>query len=348
MSHLISRLSVTPSCIVHYMAYEGSQFAKSKNHNLAPIPIDNKHHGLVSKKANKRLKNAIDWMIHLSVDKGLTTKGKKNGTKFKLNFVTLTLSSPQIHSDGEIKAKLLNQFLIELKQKWNCSRYVWRAESQQNGRIHFHVVTDVFIPWRELRTAWNRIQDKLGYIERYTERSGKIDPNSTDVHRIKEVKNLGSYLSKYCGKNSKGITILQTKSCDSFLKYERVLTFEFTPLPKSPNFFRQIHGRLWSLSAGLSKFKKANVYLTDKMQAELEFLFKIKSKACIEAKHCLLYLFDQKELIKRKCFELARIIPEYVQNVFFPKPIPPKPFVSPFTKITLVKEIEPQFQLDFA
>ena len=136
----------------------------------------------MSYKANKRVRLAIDWMVYLSKKKPLYSAEKKNKYQFKLNFITLTLPSKQKHSDNEIKATLLNQFLIELRHKYKLHNYLWRAESQANGNIHFHVVTDIFVPWRTLRTDWNRIQEKLGYISRYQEKTGKDDPNSTDVH----------------------------------------------------------------------------------------------------------------------------------------------------------------------
>ncbi|GAH86291.1 unnamed protein product, partial [marine sediment metagenome] len=47
--------------------------------------------------------------------------------------------------------------------------YVWRAEKQENGNIHFHFIVDNFIPWNELRNTWNRIQQNLGYISRFSE-----------------------------------------------------------------------------------------------------------------------------------------------------------------------------------
>ena len=75
---------------------------------------------------------------------------------FKMAFITLSLSSTQIHSDNEIKEKCLNQFLIEIRKRYRVKNYIWRAEKQKNGNIHFHVVIDKFIAWSELRDRWNQ------------------------------------------------------------------------------------------------------------------------------------------------------------------------------------------------
>ena len=83
----------------------------------------------------------------------LTTQYQKskvyqNPVQYKLTFITLTLPSKQIHSDNEIKSKCLNQFLIELKKNHSVSRYIWKAEKQENNNIHFHIIADKFIKWQ--------------------------------------------------------------------------------------------------------------------------------------------------------------------------------------------------------
>ena len=40
----------------------------------------------------------------------------------------------------------------------------------------------------------------MGYIDKYEKQFGNRNPNSTDVHSVKHVKRLASYLSKYMAK----------------------------------------------------------------------------------------------------------------------------------------------------
>lgn len=162
----------------------------------------------------------------------VVTSGKQYERKirYKLAMVTLTLSAAQHNTDNEIKAKLLNHFLIELRKKYALKNYIWKAEKQENGNIHFHIIIDVFIHHADIRDIWNRIQDKNGfdYVKQFAEnqrlkyangfflhknsqlteaeqlRNYEIgvaenwsNPNSTDVHSLHKVKNIGAYLSKY-------------------------------------------------------------------------------------------------------------------------------------------------------
>lgn len=115
---------------------------------------------------------------------------------YKLIVVTLTLSSAQLHSDRIIKSKLLQPMLRIMRNKWNVVNYIWKAESQNNGNIHFHITIDKFIPWRDLRSTWNTLQDSLDYVKR----SNIMDPNSTDIHAAYKAKNIAGYIAGYIGK----------------------------------------------------------------------------------------------------------------------------------------------------
>lgn len=182
--------------------------------------------GEISRKAERRISQAIDWLLWLTDEKEFLNRKTKRLVRFKLNFVTLTLASRQIHSDNEIKSKLLNNFLTVARQKWGCVHYVWRAEAQKNGNIHFHIVFDKFIPWNEIRNSWNRIQNILGYVDRFKAKHGNKTPNSTDIHSIYKLRNIAAYLGKYIAKNS-------------------------------PH--RLIGGKLWGLSQSLSRMRSAQV-----------------------------------------------------------------------------------------
>lgn len=269
----------------------------------------------MSTKANRRVRLAIDWMCLMAKNKHVESDRTRAAFTFKLNFITLTLSSKQIHSDNEIKSTLLNQFLIELRQSYSCKYYLWRAESQRNGRIHFHIVTDVFVPWRALRTKWNRIQNKLGYVDRYTSRTGKSDPNSTDVHAIKHIKNLPAYLSKYCAKNAHGYTVVTTLAQETPFKPKSWLTYKHPKLNTVAKFYRQIHGRLWGLSQSLSALKSCRQEISEEINRELEVL-KAKAPEKVKFKQYIgIYLFSVFELVKYGCMHLAARMRSYITEV---------------------------------
>lgn len=250
----------------------------------------NRPDGVISAKAKSRIRNSIDWMLLLSTSKKVFRKNDGKLFKFRLSFFTLTLASKQIHSDIQIKHDLLNHFIVELHNKWNVKNYLWRAESQMNGNIHFHVTCDRYIPWWELRNTWNRIQDKLGYVARYSQnmqefhkngfkvrkdllanwsfekqlnaykvgqKEGWYNPNTTDIHSVRNIKNLSHYLAKEFTKNQgKTPEYKEGAACPiGYLqdpsKYNKNKELRKLLLP------RKIQGVLWRLSEFLSGFQSA-------------------------------------------------------------------------------------------
>lgn len=238
-------------------------------------------HGLMSKRANGRIGRCISWMLQISKPKKHFNEDTKSWFWWRCNFITLSLSASQAHSDNIIKSKLLNHFLVHIARKYKVDNYIWRAEAQSNGRIHFHIITDKFIHWQDLQRDWNRIQAKLGYISRFYESSGHMMPNSTDVHSLKNVKNIAAYLTKYCSKNSKGITILLTDKRP--LKRTNPPLIDATVFPE-PNakFYRQIHGKLWGCSSMLSRLCKFSLPMSDSILYEISAARPFLSRASLK------------------------------------------------------------------
>ena len=239
--------------------------------------------GELSAQAKKRLKLAIEYFLLLNKPvKGGTSYNGRHYTK-KITFITLTLPSKQIHTDNEIKSKCLNQFLIEISKYNYVSNYVWRSEYQKNGNIHFHILVNHYVCWRDLRYRWNRIINKLGYVDRYRENqkewhSGgfklrtenlekwnekaqrkaynegiKTDwksPNSTDIHSISNISNIKAYLTKYLTKSE------QEK------KANHVETLE-EPLKT---------GRTWGASYVISNIKGAVTEIDSQLEEHLKTL----------------------------------------------------------------------------
>lgn len=201
---------------------------------------DNNHHGKISDQARKKITRAVDYMVYLSPRKKFSHAYEGKTGEFILNFITLTLSSQQIHTDNEIKSIILEPFLNTCRQKWKITHYLWRAEKQENGSIHFHIIANRFVPWNELRNMWNLHQQKLGYVTRYRNnqkawhrdgfkfrpdlakkwnytaqlkayKDGILhdwaNPNSTDVHSLKLVGNVRAYLTKYITKSEQSENI---------------------------------------------------------------------------------------------------------------------------------------------
>lgn len=239
--------------------------------------------GVMSKQAVKRLSLAIEYL--LMINKPQNGKSGNTGRHYneKITFITLTLPSKQIHTDNQIKAQCLNQFLIEISKNHKVSNYVWRAEYQKNGNIHFHILVNKYIYWNDIRNRWNRIINKLGYVDRYRKemevyhKNGfnvrhdllkewpldkqkqaylkglKTDwhnPNSIDVHSIQNITNIKAYLIKYLTKSE------QIKSPEETL---------------NPNLKPQI-GRSWGASVVISNIKGASTYIDNQISDNLKVI----------------------------------------------------------------------------
>lgn len=188
---------------------------------------------ILSSTSKRKLFDSLNSMYSLSSPRKIEMKNKGFIYNFRMSFITLTLPSPQMHSDVTIKSKCLNQFLIEIKKAYSVDNFVWKAELQQNENIHFHLIIDKYIDFQALRRRWNRIINKLDYVKAYQNKmqglslsayhalrnskgncdfekskaayakgclSNWANPNSVDVRSVSNKKDLASYLAKYVSK----------------------------------------------------------------------------------------------------------------------------------------------------
>ena len=325
-------LSISPNGITMYHTWIGKRHGTSNDfeeeRKIAERNKNLRHNspaGTLSKKALKRIEAAIKWMLFLSRDKKIYYRPMAKYVKFKVCFVTLTLASKQVHSDQEIKSKLLNQLLTELRQAYGMEHYVWRAEKQRNGNIHFHILTNVFIPQESLRAMWNRIQNKLGYVDAYSRFmreniksfsdyyntfmdtgtysqlmqryiKGRAcnwnNPNSTDIHSVKKVKNMAAYLSKYFCKST------QESGAKDVDKQEE----------------NEIKGKIWGLSQSMSELKSIVVGIGSQLSTELNMIYEVMKEKVYKDKYFTFIRISFKELIKLKALNVMKIVYDTVKK----------------------------------
>ncbi len=300
---IIPQISIHPDRINVYSSVEYPHFRPSHEKSNLNLKGNHQNFGRLSIQASRKLTKAADYLCYMATPQEQPDRFKGRNCKFRLTFVTLTLSAAQIHPDNVIKALFLNQFLTEAKKRWKVSRYVWRAEKQLNGNIHFHILTDRFIPWSELRDVWNRIQNKLGYVNRYRDNLKKFhaggfhprndllkfwplerqrkayqfgqrtdwnNPNSTDIHNLRHVGNVKRYVAKYMSKNeSERQRLVRIKFLDECLQ-ERINLSEdmLTEYEELSNYFNE--GRIWGCSQELAKIKGGCEVIDSGIENELK------------------------------------------------------------------------------
>ena len=156
--------------------------------------------GFISQSAKRVIEERLSaWRLVMEEFNRFNFK-LRNGRYRRWVFVTLTLSSKQLHSDEWIKRKLLEMFIKRLKSEYKMVNYFWKSEKQDNGNIHFHFLTDIYIPHERLREIWNDVQNYYGYLKDYKQKHNSDNPNSTDIHSVEDKRKSIKYIMKYVSK----------------------------------------------------------------------------------------------------------------------------------------------------
>lgn len=204
------------------LVYEHKEFdTNPRRDHTKPKPEVTGYTGVLTKFARKKLKRAIHLIVAIAKEKEAPNFKTGKTFKFKLNFLTFTLPAAQEGIEDKKVKHCLDNWIKRAKRKHNLKSYIWRAERQANGAIHFHMITDTYIHYQSIRDDWNACLRPLGLIDKFREKHGHENPNSTDVHAIWKVRNLTSYFIKYMSKEHKeGEAPIQGKvwDCSTNLK----------------------------------------------------------------------------------------------------------------------------------
>jgi len=225
--------------------------------------------GQVTQANTKRLRKAIDILVQQTQPKTTWNPVTKKHFPFRLNFVTLTVSDRKLIDTEFSRKNLLEPFLRKMRSMGVLS-YVWKAEYQARGQIHYHLITSLFLPWQEIRSTWNNLQRKNRLLDDYAKRFKSFDPNSTDVHAISEISNLAAYLSKYLSKTNSAKIKGKVWDCSTDLKRKR---FACTPTHHQEMLLRKLqndkHVKVIELDhCTLFKMKKPTRLLTTQQRID--------------------------------------------------------------------------------
>lgn len=272
--------SLSPNSLCQYYkpttTFNPLEFSGGKTQKISNTRKKNE----LSPRAKRNLKKSMQWLSFLSRPRRAVWNGAVKSENFTLSFITLTLPCKQQHAHSEITKRCLNLFFQNLRKVFELKNYIWRAEIQQNGNIHYHVVIDKYIHYLAIRKYWNNALAKLGYLSLYAEKFRNLDyqsyvelrmsqgqtdlkkikkawkfgestqwlsPNTTDIHQTRNIKNTIAYISKYLTKD-------QEKTGNQ--AYEESL--------------KSLSGRLWFCSQSLSKLK--NIKITFNPQSYSKYL----------------------------------------------------------------------------
>jgi|GEM_PF-3549584 len=113
----------------------------------------------------------------------------------------ITISFPAGLSDENCR-KCLNIWLTRVRTIRPYFPYLWVAERQQNGTLHYHILSNIFLPVklinRFMAIAIDGVKaDQIGVFKKWN----RNKYNGVDVKAVRNSKALKGYLAKYITKN---------------------------------------------------------------------------------------------------------------------------------------------------
>lgn len=263
--------------LVVYNHFKGSRKKSILQKTGTGLKNIKKYTGTITPGAKKRIAKAINLMVAAAEQKTVFNPVKNCNVNFRLSFITLTIPD---NTDIEIKEAhkiLLEPFLKWLRQVHKMKLYVWKCEVQKRGQLHYHITADTFVHYQELRNKWNKLIERASLMEKFKGKFGHNNPNSTDVHSVRKIKDLAAYLIKY------------------FTKSEQNETGK--------------EGKIWDCSLSLKKAKYYSTELTEDIEYDI---FKSNQK-----NECSINYDDNFSFIKFKKVQPISIFPKEVKSAYY-------------------------------
>lgn len=358
-------LSISGNRLLIRAAFEEINFNKSKS----VLQINNEKNlrenfptGLITRKIKMRMTRIIDvWLKSLYYSPTTETKHKL----FMPTFITLTLPAEQMHSDKDLNSKGLNRLLIKIKRSHSVKNYLWRAERQKNGNIHYHILVDKYISYKLINHYWNCILSDLGYIDKYREnqklfhakgfkvrtdllskwsyekqlkayRQGIADnwsnPNTTDIHSLKKVKNVTAYICKYTTKCDEYKELQEVKKyyADNVISEQTFKEVEAKILKKIEK--NKINSRCWGCSDEIRNLKEPKIIIDGQIS---KFIDEALENHCIKDVQNdmfrIIYCNDLIKLINKHSI-IRTILKNHYCNIFNALYFPEKVFKDVISK----------------
>lgn len=256
-----SKVKILSDKLIVYNENSGNSGGKNRNEKSLANLLKKRTKNTISKATKSKIKNILDnWLSAIALH------NKKCINNFERRFynpvfITLTLSAKQIHSDEFINKNMLMRFLEKYKYHTESTHIFWRAESQENGNIHYHIIGDRYINWKLVRELWNDTQEKFGYISAFEKIHHHRNPNSTDVKGVKSVKNFIRYCTKYVGKEDK---------------------------------YRVLKCRLWGMTDNLRRVTSFSIVVTTQIESTIQMIENQKTSKTLKSKYVKVICINDK------------------------------------------------------
>lgn len=172
-------------------------------------------------------------------------------------FITLTLPYQQTHPDSEITKKILGTFFDKCRKIGILENYVWRAEKQINGNIHYHILTDSFVNYSMIYRIWLISLERLEYVSQYKKKFSNM--SFSDYKNLTHNKNLD--IIKLSDRYARGVRnnwsqppCVKTDYCNDISQVSSYIAKYTAKVSSDDNI---VTGRVWSCSTSVSDAVKS-------------------------------------------------------------------------------------------
>jgi hypothetical protein len=295
-------LQIRSSSIIEYNSYEYSDLRPRARQDEFTKNLLNQttYTGLLTPGAKRRLTKAAELLIQLSKEHYVVNPKTGKYRKFRLAFLTLVVSDINPKRSKEVQKTCLAPFIQWLRRVKGCTMFLWKAELQQRGQIHYHFTINVFIDKDEVRAKWNELQRKAGYLERHHDIYHNWSPPSTEIKDVKHYERIASYISKKVESQSKVVAQNIEREQDAELSLAMIAKHGSdyhsitTELTKDFQNRHSVYGKIWDCSMSLKKAKYFSVELDGEYADSLIEMEKSGELQRVKTDSCTIYKFFKK------------------------------------------------------
>lgn len=226
-------LQIRSNCIISYYQTQdrfhltAEQLLKRLENLAASRELT--YSGTFSPQAKKRLTKAVDLLCQIGKRRRILNPVTGRQHWHTLSFLTLTIPDSENYTGRQVYDKAFVHFMQWLRRTQKVKTYIWKLEFQARGQAHYHITFAEFIHHRTIRDKWNAIMFQNGWLNEYYSKNGHYNPNSTDIHSVRKVKDLSGYLVKEFAKSIQNKeTTGKLWDCSTDLKKSKFYTIDET------------------------------------------------------------------------------------------------------------------------
>lgn len=310
MTRQIDKIQIRHNSLIVYTQTEYDfNIRAATRFDLSSIKGENDtYSGQITYHARRRINHAIHKLLLASPPILIHNPITDRDEIFTINFITLTIPCiSKIVDTKEGYNTLLAPFIRTMRRKYNLQSYIWKAEMQERGQLHYHLTTNTFINWVNIRNEWNYLLRRNNLMDEYIAENGNDNPNSTDVHKVYKIKDIASYLSKYISKDISKCNERFAKREPSIrynneIVYGCMISCSAIVLSDSNVF----DSKIWDCSNDIKKSKLPNIELDIETKLHLKSLVYQSKMADISTEFC--------NILKPVDCSFASILPKNLFN----------------------------------